>query len=88
MVIIIACIKRHSNASQNLITLKAKYLATKYLLKLYKTKNFPVTILRLYQAYGPYQDFNRLIPQAIINSLQNKKFNCTSGIQKKRFYLY
>ena len=64
---------------------KAKYLATKYLLKLYKTKNFPVTILRLYQAYGPYQDFNRLIPQAIINSLQNKKFNCTSGIQIRDF---
>ncbi len=64
---------------------KAKYLATKYLLKLYKIKNFPVTILRLYQAYGPYQDFNRLIPQAIINSLQNKKFNCTSGIQKRDF---
>ena len=64
---------------------KAKYLATKYLLKLYKTKKFPVTIFRLYQAYGPFQDINRLIPQVIINSLQNKKFNCTSGFQIRDF---
>lgn len=64
---------------------RAKYLATKYLLKLYKTKKFPVTILRLYQAYGPKQDYNRLIPQVITKSLKNKKFDCTKGIQKRDF---
>ena len=39
---------------------KAKFLSTKYLLYLYKKKKFPVTIVRLYQVYGPYQDQNRL----------------------------
>ena len=35
---------------------------------LFKKKKFPCTILRLYQAYGPKQDFNRFIP--IIGILQ------------------
>ena len=36
----------------------AKYKASTHLLKLYKEKKFPCTILRLYQAYGPNQKFN------------------------------
>ena len=34
---------------------KAKYLATKYLIRLNEKKGFPCTILRVYQAYGPIQ---------------------------------
>jgi nucleoside-diphosphate-sugar epimerase len=64
---------------------KAKFLSTKHLLKLNKTKNFPVSILRLYLVYGPYQDTNRVIPYTIINSLRNKKFNCSSGKQFRDF---
>jgi len=63
----------------------AKYKATKYLINLFNKQNFPVTILRLYQAYGPHQDNNRLIPQVINNSLQDKKFNCTEGKQIRDF---
>ena len=48
----------------------SKYKATKYLIKLFKKKKFPVIILRLYQAYGSHQDLNRLIPYTIINSLK------------------
>ena len=55
---------------------KSKYLATKYLLSLYKTKKFPMTVLRLYQAYGPGQDTNRLIPFIIKSCIDNKKFPC------------
>ena len=47
-------------------------LATKYLLSLHKKNNFPVTILRLYQAYGPGQDTNRLIPFIIKSCLKIK----------------
>ena len=64
---------------------EAKFLSTEYLLKLNKTKNFPVSILRLYLVYGPYQDPNRIIPYVIINSLRNKKFNCSSGRQFRDF---
>jgi UDP-glucose 4-epimerase len=64
---------------------KAKYYATNHLLKLYKKKNFPVTILRLYQAYGPRQDSNRLIPIVINSCLKNKKFPCSDGKQFRDF---
>ena len=33
----------------------SKILSTQFLQKLYKKFNFPVTILRLYLVYGPYQ---------------------------------
>lgn len=64
---------------------QAKLKATKYLLKLTKQKKFPCTVLRLYQAYGPNQDFNRLIPVVIKSCLKKETFNCTEGLQKRDF---
>lgn len=64
---------------------KSKLLSTNFLLKLFKRYNFPVTVLRLYLVYGPYQDTNRIIPITINNSLLNKKFNCSSGDQSRDF---
>lgn len=64
---------------------RAKLLASFYLLKLFKKYNFPVTILRLYQVYGPRQDINRIIPISILSCLRNKKFDCSSGVQKRDF---
>ena len=58
-----------------------KNLCTKFLLNLYEEKKFPVTILRLFQVYGPYQDKNRIIPFLISNCLRNKTFPTTSGNQ-------
>lgn len=77
--------KENSNCFPKSVYAKAKYKATKFLLNLYKKKNFPVIILRLYQAYGPYQEFNRLIPFIIFNSLKNKKFLCSEGEQIRDF---
>ncbi len=64
---------------------KAKLSATSHLLKLSKTKKFPVTILRLYQAYGPRQDFNRFIPIIIKSCLKNERFPCSEGKQFRDF---
>tara|TARA_B100001175_G_C19410882_1_gene591061 strand:+ start:62 stop:982 length:921 start_codon:yes stop_codon:yes gene_type:complete len=64
---------------------KAKLLATLHLIKMFKEKNFPSTILRLYLAYGPKQDFNRLIPVVIKACKENKKFNCSNGNQLRDF---
>ena len=58
----------------------AKFLCTKHLMSLLK-KKFPVTILRLFQVYGPQQDDNRIIPFLIKNCLKNKKFSTTKGNQ-------
>ena len=54
-------------------------------MNLYKDKKFPVTILRLYQAYGPKQDINRFIPIVIDACLKNKKFDCSDGKQFRDF---
>ena len=64
---------------------KAKFLATNYLLTLFKRYNFPVTILRLYQAFGPNQDLNRFIPIIIDGCLKDKKFPCSNGTQLRDF---
>jgi len=64
---------------------KAKLLSSLYLIKTFKEKKFPVTILRLYQAYGPRQDFNRFISFLILNCIKNKKFPCSLGNQFRDF---
>ena len=64
---------------------QAKLLSTNYLLDLFKKKLFPSTILRLYLVYGPHQDANRVIPIAILNCLNNRKFPCSEGIQYRDF---
>ena len=64
---------------------KAKLLSTKFLLNLNEKYNFPVTILRLYLVYGPYQDTNRLIPITIMNAINNNKFSCSKGNQLRDF---
>lgn len=64
---------------------KSKLLSTNFLLDLHKRYNFPVTILRLYLIYGPYQDPNRIISIAILNSIFNKEFDCSNGKQSRDF---
>tara|TARA_B100001964_G_C14152362_1_gene562669 strand:- start:52 stop:966 length:915 start_codon:yes stop_codon:yes gene_type:complete len=64
---------------------KAKHLATKHLMKLYKKFKFPVIFLRPYQVYGPYQDINRFIPFVIYNCLHKKRFPCSRGTQFRDF---
>ena len=63
----------------------AKNLATKKLLEAYKKHNFPVTIFRLYQVFGPFQKTNRLIPFVIKNCLENKAFPCSNAKQLRDF---
>ena len=63
----------------------AKLKATNYLLKLFNRHQFPVTVLRLYQIYGPGQKLDRLIPFVINSCLQKKNFFCSDGVQKKDF---
>ena len=64
---------------------QAKLDASKFLLDKYKKKNFPVTILRFFQVYGPYQKNNRLIPNIICSSLKNERFFCSEGSQLRDF---
>ncbi len=64
---------------------RAKLASTRYLIKQHKLKRFPVTIFRLYQAYGPNQDNNRLIPIVINACKNNQDFKCSDGNQFRDF---
>ena len=63
----------------------SKYNASKFVMKLGRTKNLPYIILRPYQVFGPNQKINRLIPQTIFSCLKNKKFKCSIGTQLRDF---
>ena len=63
----------------------SKFLASNYLINLYKKFKFPVTILRLYLTYGPDQDLNRLLPIVIVSCLKDNKFDCSNGKQYRDF---
>ena len=58
-----------------------KLFCTKLLRILYQEKKIPITVLRLFQVYGPNQDGNRILPYLIKNSLKNKSFKTTKGLQ-------
>ena len=64
---------------------KAKLLSSIYLTDLYKKKNFPSIVLRLYLAYGSRQDANRFLPIIIKGCIENKKFPCSKGNQFRDF---
>ena len=64
---------------------QAKLFSSIYLIDLFKKKNFPSTILRLYNTYGPTQDLNRFIPIIISGCIKNKKFPCSKGNQLRDF---
>lgn len=64
---------------------KSKLMATNYLMQIFKEKKFPIVIFRIYLTYGPYQDYNRLIPIVTSNCLNNKSFATSSGLQKRDF---
>jgi nucleoside-diphosphate-sugar epimerase len=64
---------------------KAKLKATKFIFNYNKKNKINFIILRLYQVYGAYQKFDRLIPFIVRNSINNKKFECTDGRQFRDF---
>ena len=73
--------KETSKCNPKSIYGKAKLMSTKHLIDIFNKKNFPSTVLRLYLAYGPKQDFNRFIPIIIKACIKNEKFPCSKGNQ-------
>ncbi len=64
---------------------KDKLKCTLFLMKMYRMKKFPSIIFRVYQAYGPLQETNRLIPIVAKACALNKRFNCSDGKQLRDF---
>jgi nucleoside-diphosphate-sugar epimerase len=63
----------------------AKSAATRFILTLNKTENFPGTVIRPFLIYGPAQDQNRFIPQIIKGCLDDKSFPTSAGMQYRDF---
>lgn len=63
----------------------AKLASINLLIMLNRTENFPVTVLRLFLVYGPYQKNDRLIPIVINGCLKKKNFPVSKGNQLRDF---
>ena len=50
-----------------------------------KAFDLPITTLRLFPTYGPFQESDMLIPSAIKTLLAGKEFNMSPGEQKREF---
>ena len=57
---------------------RSKLATTKWLQESYRSKNFPVTILRLSVVYGPWQKLHLLIPRVIMSCLKKQDFYINS----------
>ena len=82
---ILGAVKESNICKPKMIYGRSKLMATNFLFKKNKSKRFPLTILRFFQIYGPFQKTNRLIPFVISSSLKNKNFNCSEGSQLRDF---
>ena len=63
-------------------------LLQKFIEKLAKKNKINYLIFRLYQVYGPFQKLDRLVPFTIDNCIKDKTFDCSTGEQYQRFFIY
>lgn len=75
----------NTTGKPKLIYGKSKLKATNFLLNVFKKYNFPVTILRFYQIYGPKQKIDRFIPLLINACIKKIDFITSHGKQKRDF---
>ena len=50
---------------------------------LHKSRGYPIVTLRPFLAYGPHQNLDRLLPQAVMAALQDQEFKMTLGEQRR-----
>ena len=74
-----------SRCNPKMIYGKSKLSATNFLIKMYKKKKFPSSILRFYQVYGPNQKIDRVIPLLINACIKNNELPFSHGLQKRDF---
>jgi len=77
--------KESDKCNPKLIYGKSKLFATNFLINIYLKYNFPVTVIRFYQVFGPKQKINRFIPILINACLKKNKFSCSDGKQSRDF---
>ncbi len=63
----------------------SKAKANQYALNMHAANGFPVTILRVFTAYGYSQPDNMFLPQLVTHGILNKHFKMSDGLQKRDF---
>jgi len=65
----------------------AKQMTNNYFLMLHKLVGFPVTVWRLANLFGPYQDSSKFLPYVIETLSNQNELKMTHGLQKRDFLL-
>jgi nucleoside-diphosphate-sugar epimerase len=63
----------------------SKANATRAAMQLNARNGFPVTVLRVFSAYGHGQPFRMFLPQLIVHGLANRTFRMSGGQQRRDF---
>ncbi|MCA9011708.1 MAG: SDR family NAD(P)-dependent oxidoreductase [Planctomycetaceae bacterium] len=63
----------------------SKAAATLFCQMLHKTSKLPIVTVRPFLTFGPNQNLQRLIPQAIMAALDNRNLPMTEGVQTREF---
>ena len=74
-----------SRCNPKLIYGQSKLSAINFLIEMIKKKNFPVSILRFYQVYGPNQKIDRFVPLLINACIKNNQLPTSHGLQRRDF---
>jgi dTDP-glucose 4,6-dehydratase len=63
----------------------SKYAAECYCLMFQRSEGWPVVVLRPFNAYGPAQSPDRVIPELIVRALRGEDVELTRGLQTREF---
>lgn len=63
----------------------SKYAAESYCRMFYESRGWPIVMLRPFNAYGPGQSPDRVIPEIIVRALRRKSLLMTEGRQTREF---
>ena len=63
----------------------SKYAGERYCLMFHEAYGWPVVCLRPFNAYGPWQTPDRVIPEIILTALQGRELLTTEGTQTREF---
>jgi nucleoside-diphosphate-sugar epimerase len=63
----------------------SKYAGEKFCRMLHRGKAWPIVVVRPFNAYGPAQSPDRVIPEIIVKALQGDRLAMTEGLQTREF---
>jgi UDP-glucose 4-epimerase len=63
----------------------SKYAGEHFCRMLHKGRSWPIVVIRPFNAYGPAQSPDRVIPEIIVKALRHERLAMTEGLQTREF---